>query len=146
MGKIRIHFFILFGILLLSYCSNQSKVTQQAAFQEMMDLQEEVRPMIADVNQLYNQLEEVETSVDSANRVLLGEIDLAIRALEKAEQGMMAWINVNAGQSLADLQDQMSHKEIMQYLEEEKQNLEKVKKLMINSVDQSKKLINTIQD
>lgn len=145
MEKIRIHCFTLLAILLLSYCSNQHKATEQAAFQTMMNLQEKVRPMIADVNRLSNQLEQLETKVDSADRQLLGEIDLAIRALEKADQGMMAWINVNGGNQLEGLRAEKSHKEIMQYIEAEQLNLVKVQGLMKNSITQAEKLVNTAQ-
>lgn len=127
-------------------CSNQKETTEATAFQTMMDLQEKVRPMIADVNRLSNQLEQLETKVDSADRQLLGEIDLSIRALEKADQGMMAWINVNGGNQLELLRTDKSHKEIMQYIEAEQMNLVKVQGLMKSSIAQAEKVINTAQE
>ena len=133
-------FLFLLNLTVISYCSNQNKMVQETAFSEMMDLQEQVRPMVVEVNQLYRELEQLEATVDTSNRQLLGEIDLAIRALEKAEQGMMAWINVNGGQQLEDLRTQRSHQEIMQYIEEEAQQLQKVKDLMLGSIEQSQKV------
>lgn len=128
----------------INACSKQKQVIEREAFQTMMKLQDEIRPQMSDINRLTIQLEKLETEVDSSDRQLLGEIDLAIRALEKADQGMMAWINMNGGNKLEVLQSEKSHQEIMQYLEEEEQNLQKVNTLMLSSIDQAKKLVQTI--
>lgn len=101
---------------------------------------------MSDLNQLSSALEKLEVNVDSTDRQLLGEIDLAIRALEKADQSMMAWINVNAGVNLEELRTQKSHQEIMQYLEVEQQNLNKVQNLMQLGIAQAEKLLNTTSD
>lgn len=138
--------FSLLYLLSISACSKQNQAVEAAAFQKMMDLQEEVRPHMSDLNQLSSALEKLEVNVDSTDRQLLGEIDLAIRALEKADQSMMAWINVNAGVNLEELRTQKSHQEIMQYLEVEQQNLNKVQNLMQLGIAQAEKLLNTTSD
>ncbi|GAB5552998.1 MAG: hypothetical protein Sapg2KO_25890 [Saprospiraceae bacterium] len=133
-------------IVSINACSKQKQAVETEAFQAMMKLQDEIRPQMSDINRLTLQLEKLETSVDSSDRQLLGEIDLAIRALEKADQGMMAWINMNSGNKLEILQSEKSHQEIMQYLEEEQQNLQKVNTLMLSSIEQAKKLVQSMPE
>ncbi len=140
---------LIWGLLMIvsiNACSKQKQAVETEAFQAMMKLQDEIRPQMSDINRLTLQLEKLETSVDSSDRQLLGEIDLAIRALEKADQGMMAWINMNSGNKLEILQSEKSHQEIMQYLEEEQQNLQKVNTLMLSSIEQAKKLVQSMPE
>lgn len=138
----RILLLSLLVIMSASACSKQNQAAEKTAFQTMMDLQEEVRPKMGDLNRLSSVLEKMEPTVDSTNRQLLGEIDLAIRALEKADQSMMAWINFNGGKQLEGLQAEMSHQEIMQYVKEEQENLLKVQELMKTSIAQAEKIVN----
>jgi hypothetical protein len=75
----------------------------------------------------------------------MGEIDGAIRALEKADQGMMAWMNLNGGNKLAQLQDEKPHEDIMAYITAEEKNILQVKADMIASIQQATATLAKVQ-
>jgi len=118
-------------------CSNADAVTEAEAFQKMMAVHDEIMPKMGEINRLSRELKALEAAIDTSNRELMGEIDGAIRALEKADQGMMAWMNLNGGNKLAKLQDEKSHEDIMAYITAEEKNILQVKADMIASIEQA---------
>jgi hypothetical protein len=146
MKRSQLLLFLSLGLLFWSACTDKNQSTEAAAFQEMMAIHDEVMPKMGDINRLSRQLKKMETVVDSTNRQLLGQIDLAIRALEKADQGMMAWMNFNGGRKLEKLQAEKAHEEIMQYIQEEEKSIRKVQVAMLESITQAEKLVEPIPE
>jgi hypothetical protein len=144
--KMRNTFLLLLLGLSLSFtaCDNGESAAQEAAFKTMMDVHDEVMPKMGEINRLSRELKALETAADNTNRDLLGEIDGAIRALEKADQGMMGWMNMNGGNKLAKLQEEMSHDEIMAYIKAEEENILQVKEDMLTSIEQGKRVLEKI--
>lgn len=122
-------------------CDNLEATAEEAAFQTMMDVHDEIMPKMGEVNRLSRELKALEAATDTAKRELMGEIDGAIRALEKADQGMMGWMNLNGGNKLKQLQAEKSHDEIMTYIRHEEETIIQVKENILTSIQQAQNVL-----
>ena len=138
-------FTLMSAILSFNACSNAEAVAETEAFQKMMAVHDEIMPQMGEINRLSRALKSLEAATDTSNRELMGEIDGAIRALEKADQAMMAWMNLNGGNKLAQLQDEKSHEEIIAYIAAEEKNILQVKADMIASIQQATTTLAKVQ-
>lgn len=120
---------------------NGDSAAEEAAFKTMMEIHDEIMPKMGEINRLSRELKALEAAADTTNRELMGEIDSAIRALEKADNGMMGWMNLNGGNKLEQIQKEMSHDEILAYIKGEEENILQVKEDMLTSIEQGKNVL-----
>ena len=127
----------LFFALILAYgCGgpNPEYSAQDALRDEVFVIHDEVMPKMSEIVQLKGSL--LEMTADSTNEV---EAKAAISQLEKAEDGMMTWMNKFTGPE--KLRGTKRHEEIMAYLENEKTEISKVRDAMHNSIQYATKLL-----
>ncbi len=121
-------FLFLMIALAFSAC-NTEQSTQEKLWDEMMVVHDEVMPKMGDLNRLSRDIRAQLDTVPPIDTLLkLQQLDLLIR-LGKAEEGMMAWMSDL--KLLDDLRATKSHKEIIQYLETEKQRIGAVRDSML---------------
>lgn len=128
-----------------SACDSLASTAEKSAFETMMDVHDEIMPKMGEVNQLSRQLKGLEAASDTTNRQLMGEIDNAIRALESADQDMMAWMNVNGGNKLKQLRKNKTHDETMAYILDEEEKIIKIKEDIENSIQQAKNVLEKVE-
>jgi len=138
--------FILFFALTFYSCtspgaSKQEKQTELEAFESMMSIHDDVMPKMGEINRLSRQLKQSFERMDTTDRELMGKIDNTLRALETADQGMMAWMNMNAGGVLEKMQAEKGHEEIMAYIKSEEAMIKTVAEQMNTSIAQGKALV-----
>ena len=59
---------------------------------------------------------------------------------------MMAWMNANAGDKLAQLQAEKSHEEILAYIKGEAESINTVKENMLSGIEQAEALLKEIPE
>ena len=136
----------LFFALVFHSCTSpgaakQEKQTELEAFESMMSIHDEVMPKMGEINRLSRKLKQSFERMDTTDRELMGKIDNTLRALEAADQGMMAWMNMNAGGVLEKLQAEKGHEEIMAYIKSEETTIKTVAEQMNTSIAQGKALV-----
>lgn len=125
-------FLFLMIALAFSAC-NTEQSTQEKLWDEMMVVHDEVMPKMGDLNRLSRDIRAQLDTVPPIDTLLkLQQLDLLIR-LGKAEEGMMAWMSDL--KLLDDLRATKSHKEIIQYLETEKQRIGAVRDSMLVGIE-----------
>lgn len=126
-------------------CSNLEATAEEAAFETMMDVHDEIMPRMGEVNKLSRELKGLEAANDTTNRELMGEIDGAIRALDNAHNDMMAWMNMNGGNKLEQLRKEKKHDETMAYILDEEEKIIKVKEDIETSIQQAQNILDKVQ-
>ncbi len=131
-------FLFLWIALAFSACNTEHSA-QEKLWDEMMVVHDEVMPKMGDLNRLSrnirSQLDTV-PPIDTLQK--LQQLDLLIR-LGKAEEGMMAWMSEL--EILDDLRATKSHKEIIRYLEAEKQRIGAVRDSMLAGIEAGEKAL-----
>ncbi|HKK77437.1 MAG TPA: hypothetical protein VJ953_20325 [Saprospiraceae bacterium] len=140
-----ITFVILSLSLSFSACTSLESTAEESAFQTMMDVHDEIMPKMGEVNQLSRQLKGLSAATDTTKRELMGEIDNAVRSLESADQDMMAWMNVNGGNKLEQLQKEKTHDETMAYILDEEEKIIKIKEDIENSIQQAQNVLEKVE-
>lgn len=131
--------FLFLSIALVFTACNTEQSTQEKLWDEMMVVHDEVMPKMGDLNRLSrdirSQLDTV-PPIDTLQK--LQQLDLLIR-LGKAEEGMMVWMSEL--KILDDLRATKSHKEIIRYLEAEKQRIGAVRDSMLMGIEAGEKAL-----
>ncbi|NUO03043.1 MAG: hypothetical protein HUU01_20735 [Saprospiraceae bacterium] len=123
----------LFLLLSLAFSAcNTEQSAQEKLWDEVMAVHDEVMPKMGDLNRLSRDIRaQLDTVPPIDTLQKLQQLDLLIR-IEKAEEGMMLWMNELV--VLDDLRATKSHKEIMRYLENEKQRIGAVRDSMMAGI------------
>lgn len=125
-------FLFLMIALTFSAC-NTEQSAQEKLWDEMMVVHDEVMPKMGDLNHLSRDIRaQLDTVPPIDTLKKLQQLDLLIR-IGKAEEGMMAWMSEL--KLLDDLRATKSHKEIIQYLETEKQRIGAVRDSMLAGIE-----------
>jgi hypothetical protein len=112
---------------------NTEQSAQEKLWDEMMVVHDEVMPKMGDLNRLSRDIRaQLDTVPPIDTLKKLQQLDLLIR-IGKAEEGMMAWMSEL--KLLDDLRATKSHKEIIQYLEAEKQRIGAVRDSMLVGIE-----------
>ena len=116
---------------LMTACNNSTNqvVEEQQAWDQVMAVHDDVMPKTADLNRMTTQLRAKNAALDSTRQDTKNKIMDAIQALESADESMMNW--------MAEVQDP----EIMRYLEEEKNKVDRVQSDIMVSLDQGKQIL-----
>jgi predicted nucleic acid-binding Zn-ribbon protein len=114
----------------------QEEGPNQALYNQMMDVHDEVMPRMDEIMKLKRQLqEEIANSPDMVVE-RKQELENIISNLDSASNSMMTWMHrINEFNPLADSVNQEKARE---YLESEMEEIKKVKELMIESIDKAK--------
>jgi len=131
-------FLFLLIALAFSAC-NTEQSAQEKLWDEMMAVHDEVMPKMGDLNRLSRNIRaQLDTVPPIDTLQKLQQLDLLIR-LGKAEEGMMVWMNEL--KILDDLRATQSHKEIIRYLETEKQRIGAVRDSMLAGIEAGEKAL-----
>lgn len=121
-------------IILLIACSKEAK-DNQALYDEVMKVHDEVMPKMNDIYKLKEGLKKQivdTTAVPEENR---RAIESAILKLDAASESMMVWMR-----SFNPLPDSLGEDKARQYLEQEREKIDRVKQEMLNAIDEANDL------
>ena len=120
------------------------EAAQQAAWDGMMAIHDEVMPNMGDMNRISQYLKNyVEKKGDAIDASMKERIAATIKELEAGDEGMMGWMN-NIKQ-LSELRASMSGEEIMTYLSEQTNQIGNVKATILKSMDMGNKVLEEIK-
>lgn len=146
-------FFLSGVIALLAFAcggnaSDQNQQEDPAAlekqmWEEVMAVHDEVMPKMSEINRLSRGLREYQENQEAIDPQLEERINAALQDLSTAEESMWDWMN-NLKQ-LDGLREQMSHEEIMNYLQEEKTSIDKVRDDMLGAIEEAQKLAEELE-
>jgi hypothetical protein len=124
----------LLAIFLFCACTNEDKGV--ALVNEVLDIHDEVMPKIGEVMSLRKEvLDKVEGSENA------DELRDIAQSLEKAQKGMMTWMNDWSQNSTPFVNNETSEEEKMDFLKAEKERVIKVKEDINNSIAKAKEVI-----
>ena len=121
---------------------NTDTAAQQAeekVWSEMMEIHDAVMPKMADMNRISRELKPYMEEGALEDKTLLEEVNLALKQLETADEGMMDWMGEL--QQLKVLRADKDHEAIMAYLEAEKEKITKVQDDMLSSLEHGSKVL-----
>ncbi len=139
---------LIFSIFILTFsnCSTptekkstqvtETKKEQNNLFREVMEIHDEVMPKTSDINRAKRKIKaylEANPDLDQATRDTLRQV---ITELTKAEDAMMDWM-----QGIRNPADSVPHQKAMDYLNNEKKEIETVRDLMLKSLEKGEKTI-----
>lgn len=117
-------------ILILAACQQKA---DDPLYTEVMDIHDNVMPRMSEISKLSMELRTRKKSLqDSA---LISNYDQRIEALNEAENAMFDWMN--------DFKLPEEKEKRKAYLEDEKVKIQRVRNLMINSIDNAQKILQT---
>jgi len=114
-------------------CGPNKKQQEEKLRQEVMAIHDEVMPKTEELFKLRKNLQKLVDSLNLAKYpdTILGNLakQLVVK-LKQADEAMMDWMhNYNGGSGIYD------HEELMNYLSEEKEKIQNVKSLILESID-----------
>lgn len=116
--------------------------TQQQAWDEVMEIHDEVMPKMGAIHQATKKLKEQWENNAELDSGLKDEISIAIEKLETADEAMWEWMHQL--RQLDKLRAAESHDAIMTYLAQQKTSMTKVRQQMLNSLESADSLITRI--
>lgn len=121
-------------------CGNnaEQQEAEQASWDEMMVVHDEVMPKMAEISSLRRDLKARMEALDSTQTEQAATIDATLAQLDAADIGMMNWMGDL--QQLSDLRENNSHEEIMAYLKQEQEKVKKVKEDMLLAIEAGKQM------
>ncbi|HMQ46169.1 MAG TPA: hypothetical protein PKA00_07005 [Saprospiraceae bacterium] len=128
---------ILLMATLISACakfSEQQIQEQEDAWDQMMVVHDEVMPKLGDMNQISRALNPYLDEGILEDKALKEEINLILKNLETAEDGMMEWMAAIGQNPIDVLRESKSHDEIMAYIAQETEAIGKVKDQILSSI------------
>lgn len=114
----------------------QEEGPNQALYNQMMDVHDEVMPKMDDIMKLKRQLQEQISNTPNMVTERKQELERVISNLDSASNSMMNWMHrIHEFNPLADSVDQEKARE---YLESEMEEIKKVKELIDESIEKAK--------
>lgn len=127
---------VLFAV---SAC-NSDKKEQQALFDEVMLVHDEVMPKMGNLRALASELSQRADSLAQDSLVdrsaQIDEMRSLSKNLKDANEGMMEWMR-----QFEQVEEGTPHGEVMQYLSEQRKSIQKVRDDMINSKTEAEKYL-----
>ena len=127
----------ILSLFLLSLVCSCGQKTQdnQALYDEVMKVHDEVMPKMDDIYKLKQELKK--QIADSATLAIEKRktIESAILKLDSASENMMVWMR-----SFNPLPDSLGEEKARAYLEEQQEKIEKVKEEMLEAINAAKEL------
>ncbi len=109
----------------------------QALYDQVMDIHDEIMPRSEDIYKLKKELQEKLASSPELPGEEKQELELVIAQLDSADQSMMDWMH-----EFSPLPDSADQEKARAYLESEMERIKKVKELMNESIDKAKMVKN----
>ena len=128
-------FIALSLFFLANSCSNAAFEKEEALRDEVFAIHDAVMPRMSEIVKLKGQLKELQ-----ADSIKALEANAMTNQLEKAEDGMMDWMNQFT--QLEKLRETKKHDEIVAYLETEKLRIAKVRDDMNGGIAAAARLVN----
>ena len=122
--------------------SENPKQAEQAAWDEMMEVHDEVMPKMADMNRVSRALKGMAEA--TGDKTAQERINQTVKALESNSEKMMVWMGEL--QKLSELRENKSHEEVISYLKSEKEEIDKVGEEMMKSLEEGEKLLAELQE
>jgi hypothetical protein len=116
---------------------NSEENPNQALYDQVMDIHDEIMPRAEDIYQLKKELQEKLTSSPELAEGKKQELELVIAQLDSADQSMMDWMHL-----FKPLPDSADQEKARAYLESEMERIKKVKDLMNESIEKAKAVKN----
>lgn len=134
------NFLILLTITTISFACNSDKKEQQALFEEVMLVHDEVMPKMGNLRALSTELSQKADSLalDSLvdNSAMVSEMRALSNNLKDANEGMMEWMR-----QFEQVEEGTPHGEVIQYLSEQRKQIQKVRDDMLNSKEEAEKYL-----
>lgn len=115
--------------------SNSGDNPNQALYDQVMDIHDEIMPRSEDIYQLKKELQEKVASTPNLIAEKKQELELAIAQLDSADQSMMKWMH-----QFHPLPDSADQEKARAYLESQMENIKKVRELMSESIEKAKSM------
>jgi hypothetical protein len=112
---------------------NSDENPNQALYDQVMDIHDEVMPRSEDIYQLKKALQEKIASTPDLIAEKKQELELAIAQLDSADQSMMDWMH-----HFHPLPDSADQEKARAYLESEMESIKKVRELTNESIEKAK--------
>lgn len=116
---------------------NSEENLNQALYDQVMDIHDEIMPRSEDIYKLKKELQEKLASSTGLASEEKQELELAIAQLDSADQSMMDWMHL-----FKPLPDSADQEKARAYLESEMERIKKVKELMNESIEKAKAVKN----
>lgn len=116
---------------------NSDENPNQALYDQVMDIHDEVMPRAEDIYQLKKELQEKVASTPNLVAEKKQELELAIAQLDSADQSMMDWMH-----HFHPLPDSADQEKARAYLESEMESIKKVREFMNESIEKAKAVKN----
>ena len=131
-------------VLFLFSCQsgNEERNAEKQIRDEIYAIHDDVMPKTSEIHRLKRQLKKFPDQ-NVADPVVKKQILETVVILEKADEGMMSWMN--SFKEPAKLRKAKTHEEIMVYLDEEKAKISQVRSDMLNSIETAKALLATLK-
>lgn len=109
---------------------------EKALLDDVIDTHDEIMPKMDDLMMLKAQLQKKLDSLifEEADGEELTHLKEKIDQLEKADSAMMTWMR-----QFKAVRDTVTHEQRIRYLEQEKERIEKVEKMMNNAIEDARK-------
>lgn len=116
-------------LMVLIACGNNNKTIQQAKFDDVMAIHDELMTYMGTIRTLQK---DINVKVDSIGSIANAQSELLIlsRDLDEANESMMNWMR-----NFSRPSDKKSHQEIMDYYVKEFDNINAVKKHMLDAIE-----------
>ncbi|MCA4895433.1 MAG: hypothetical protein ING84_10555 [Cytophagales bacterium] len=108
----------------------------QALYDQVMDVHDELMPQMEDLYKLKKELQEKIAATPDMVAEKKGELDQAIASLDSADMLMMDWMH-----KFRPLPDSVDHEKAREYLESEMEKVKKLKDLFNESIDKAKEIV-----
>jgi DNA repair exonuclease SbcCD ATPase subunit len=135
----------IISIVILSSCTQSSKHDEhnheaantdnpnQALYDQVMDIHDEVMPRSEDIYQLKKELQEKVTSAPDLIAEKKQELESIIAQLDSADNSMMDWMH-----NFRPLPDSVDQEKARAYLESEMERIKKVRDLTNETIEKAK--------
>ncbi|MBS1491024.1 MAG: hypothetical protein JSS93_10885 [Bacteroidetes bacterium] len=112
--------------------NTESTDTNQALYEQVMDVHDEVMPKVEQLYSLKKELQEKLKTKDLPDDVKK-QIDLAIHGLDSADRAMMNWMH-----HFNPLPDSANREAAREYLEDEMEKIKNVRELTYSTIQKAK--------
>jgi hypothetical protein len=125
----------IFLVLFVLIAGCNSKKDNQALYDEVMKVHDEVMPKMNDIYKLKEELKKEIADAPEMVEEKRKAIETAILQLDAASEEMMDWMR-----NFNPLPDSLGEENARKYLEEQKAKVDKVKEDMLQAIDKAKSL------
>lgn len=125
--------------------SNDSAQDSSAEqWEDIMAVHDEVMPKMSDMNRISRELREYAEQHPDMPAERREKIESTVRELSEAEEGMWEWMN-QAPQQYKKLREEGSGEALDQFLEEQQAVIDKVRKNILQAIEDGEKLLSELQ-